>query len=122
MRHLKTINELFGINNAIRMFRNEDEVEAGEVQILLSTKKYTDLKYSEKKVKEEFIKSYTFNIESHRSFIDHETIRVEFSNWLHPIYTPGMIDFNVYYNDVRLNCSTKIAKDIYYLAKKLSKK
>lgn len=120
MNHIKTINELFGINNAIRLFRNEDEIEAREIQILLSTKKYSDLKYNEKKVKEEFIKSYTFSIESHRSFIDHEMIRVEFSNWMHPIYTPGMTDFNVYYNDVKLNCSSKIAQDIYRLAKKLS--
>lgn len=115
MKHLKTINELF----AIRMLRNEGEIEADEIKILLLEKKYSDLKYSDRKIKGEFIKSYIFNIESHRSSIDHETIRVEFSNWSHPIYTPGTSDFNLYYNDVRLKCSRKIARDIYHIAKKL---
>ena len=117
--HLRTINELFGINNTIRLFRNEDEIEAREIQKLLSIKKYKDLTYKEKKNKEKFIKSYSFKIDSHRSFVDYEKIRVEFLNWLHPIYTPGMTDFNVYYNDVRLKCSRKIAQSIYNLAKKL---
>mgnify|MGYP001495165416 CR=1 FL=1 len=115
------INELLGIGNTLRRMKFEDEIEAEEIEHLINKSKISDLEYSEKKVKEEFIKIFSFNIESHRSQVDHEKIRVEFSNWLHPIKTPGLTDYNVFYNNKMLSVSRKKAKEIYKKLEKIYK-
>lgn len=105
--------ELLGIGKTIRRFRYEHEIDAEELEYLIDKNKIFDLKYSEKKVKEEFIKIFSFKIDSHRSYVDFEEVRVEFSNWLHPIKTPGLTDYNIYYNDKMMNVSRRKAKEIY---------
>lgn len=115
------VNELLGIGNTFRRLRFEDEIEAEEIEYLINNSKISDLKYSEKKVKEEFIKIFSFKIDSHRSRVDYEEIRVEFSNWIHPIKTPGLTDYNIFYNDKMLSVSRKKAKSIYKKLEKIYK-
>jgi hypothetical protein len=113
LKDINRVNELLGIGKTIRRLKYEHEVDAEELEHLIDTNKIFDLEYSEKKVKEEFIKIFSFKIETHRSFVEYEDIRVEFSNWLHPIKTPGLTDYNVYYNDKIMNVSRRKAKEIY---------
>lgn len=117
----KINEELLGIKKVIRRIRYEHEIDAEELEYLIDKNKISDLKYSEKKSKGVFTKIFLFKIESHRSFIDHEEIRVEFSNWIHPIKTPGLTDYNIFYNNKVMNVSRKKTKSIYKKLEKIYK-
>lgn len=108
-------NELFGIENTIRSLRNQDELEAIEAYEFLLSKKYSNLESIEKKGKnQETTKTFTFKVRE-------DVIKSEMKNFLLPIRTPGMTDYEIYINDKVLECSRKIARDIWNLCNKINK-
>ncbi len=112
-------NELFGINGVLRSIKYEDELEGKEIKILLTTNQISDLQYSDRKEGKKFIKSYTFKIDSHKSGIEYDTIKIEMLNWLHPVVTPGGTDYLLYHNDKLLKCSLPLCKHIWNKAHQL---
>lgn len=110
MNHLKSINELFGINNILRNFKYSDEHEAVEIEIYIKRGKISDIKTS-KINRSDFVvtKSVEFKIPS----FDKDKVRVDFTNSLPLIKMPGTTDYQIYMNEKPIYCSRYISKMIF---------
>ena len=104
----------------IRALRYKDEFDADEIRILVSKKQYSNLKFLNKRGdKREYIKEYTFEIKNYDKLDSPHKIRVVLENFLHPkIKTPGTTYYTIYKDGETLDCSRKIAKEIFSLLEK----
>jgi len=110
------VNELFGIGNIIRKHKYSGEMDASEVYYSLSKtpKEFHNFEYSDRVNGEKVIKSYTFENKS-------DNIKIEMVCYT-DIISPGTTDFDLYINDIKLECSRRTSSGIYNMVKRLFRK
>jgi len=111
------VNELFGIGNIIRKHKYSGEMDASEVYYSLSKtpKEFHSFEYSDRVDGKNLIKSYAF-----KNKLD--SIKVEMICYIPGIITPGTTEFDLYINDIKLECSRRTSSGIYNMVKRLFRK